>query len=50
MLRNIAADLFQVSAEQINLACLNLLLQYRNGTLLLSVTPYIALKLLAWDR
>lgn len=48
ILRNWAASIFSVSPEEIKVAYLNVFMQYRNGTLLLSVTPYIALKIMGW--
>jgi len=49
ILRNFAVDLFEVSSDEIKLVYLKAVMQYRNGTLLLSVTPYLALKVMTWN-
>ncbi len=48
LVRNFAAKTFGVSIDEIKAAYLNVFMQYRNATLVLSVTPYIALKIMVW--
>jgi hypothetical protein len=47
-MRKITAKLFDVTIEDVKAAYMNVFMQYRNPTLVLSVTPYIALKIMAW--
>jgi hypothetical protein len=46
--RKLSVRVFGVTAEEVKTAYLNVFMQYRNATLVLSVTPYIALKIMAW--
>jgi hypothetical protein len=46
--RKLAVRVFGVTAEEVKTAYMNVFMQYRNATLVLSVTPYIALKIMAW--
>ena len=48
LLRNFAANFFGVTTEEMKLAYMRVFLQYRNATLLLSLTPYVALKIMGW--
>ena len=48
IMRNPAAKIFGVSVDEVKSAYLNVFMQYRSATLVLSVTPYIALKIMAW--
>ena len=48
IMRNLAARVFGVTAEEAKVAYMNVFMQYRNATLVLSVTPYVALKIMAW--
>jgi hypothetical protein len=47
VVRKIAMRVFGVSEEAVRTAYMNLFLQYRSATLVLSITPYIALKIMA---
>jgi hypothetical protein len=47
VVRQLAAKVFGVSAEEVKSAYMNVFMQYRNATLVLSATPYIALKIMA---
>ncbi len=46
--RKLAVKVFGVTAEEVKTAYMNIFLHYRNATLVLSVTPYIALKIMTW--
>ena len=46
--RKLAVKVFGVTAEEVRTTYMNVFMQYRNATLVLSVTPYIALKIMAW--
>jgi len=46
IVRKLAMKVFGVSEEEVRAAYMNLFLQYRSATLVLSVTPYIALKIM----
>ena len=46
--RKLAVKVFDVTAEEVKATYMNVFMQYRNATLVLSVTPYIALKIMAW--
>ncbi len=48
IVRKLAAKVFGVTTEEVKAAYMNVFMQYRNATLVLSVTPYIALKIMAW--
>lgn len=48
LLRNFAANFFGVTTEEMKLAYMKIFLQYRNATFLLSLTPYVALKIMGW--
>ncbi len=48
LIREWAARLFDVTTEEIKIAYTNVFMQYRNGTLLFSATPYLALKIMGW--
>jgi|TARA_B100001964_G_C14225422_1_gene597373 hypothetical protein len=48
VIRNVAARFFNVTTDEIKSAYLNVFKQYRNGTLLLSVAPYVVLKITTW--
>jgi hypothetical protein len=48
IIRKLAAKVFGVTTEEVKAAYMNVFMQYRNATLVLSVTPYIALKIMAW--
>ena len=48
MIRKFAAKVFGVTTEEVKAAYMNVFMQYRNATLVLSVTPYIALKIMVW--
>jgi hypothetical protein len=47
VVRQLAVKVFGVSAEEVKSAYMNVFMQYRNATLVLSATPYIALKIMA---
>ncbi len=47
ILRKVAAKVFDVTTEDVKAAYMNVFMQYRNATLVLNVTPYIALKIMA---
>ena len=47
IVRKLAAKVFGVTIEEVKAAYMNVFMQYRNATLVLSVTPYIALKIMA---
>ena len=46
--RKLAVKVFGVTTEEVKTAYMSVFMQYRNATLVLSVTPYIALKIMAW--
>ena len=46
--RKLAVKVFGVTTEEVKTTYMNVFVQYRNATLVLSVTPYIALKIMAW--
>ncbi len=46
--RKLAVKVFGVTIEEVKVAYMNVFMQYRNVTLVLSVTPYIALKIMTW--
>ena len=48
VLKNLAANVFGVTIEEVKAAYMNAFMQYRNATLVLSVTPYLALKIMTW--
>ena len=48
VMRNVAVKVFGVTIEEVKAAYMNAFMQYRNATLVLSVTPYIALKIMTW--
>jgi hypothetical protein len=48
LLRKFAARFFDVTTEEMKLAYMKVFLEYRNATLLLSLTPYVALKIMGW--
>ena len=48
VVRKLAMKVFGVTTEEVKAAYMNVFLQYRNATLVFSVTPYIALKIMAW--
>lgn len=48
IVRKLAAKVFGVTTEEVKAAYMNVFMQYRNATLVLSVTPYIALKIMVW--
>jgi hypothetical protein len=48
VIRKLAVKVFGVTTEEVKAAYMNVFMQYRNATLVLSVTPYIALKIMAW--
>ena len=48
IVRKLAAKVFGVTTEEAKAAYMNVFMQYRNATLVLSVTPYIALRIMAW--
>ena len=47
VVRKLAAKIFSVSTDKVKSAYMNVFMQYRNATLVLSVTPYIALKIMS---
>ncbi len=47
IIRKLAEKVFGVTIEEVKAAYMNVFMQYRNATLVLSVTPYIALKIMA---
>ena len=47
IIRKVAAKVFGVTIDEVKAAYMNVFMQYRNATLVLSVTPYIALKIMA---
>ena len=47
IIRKLAAKVFGVTVEEVKAAYMNVFMQYRNATLVLSVTPYIAIKIMA---
>ena len=47
LVRKLAAKVFDVTTEEVKVAYMNVFMQYRNATLVLSVSPYIALKIMA---
>jgi len=47
IIRKLAAKVFGVTIEAVKAAYMNVFMQYRNATLVLSVTPYIAIKIMA---
>ncbi len=46
--RKVAVKVFGVAIEEVKAAYMNAFMQYRNATLVLSVTPYIALRIMTW--
>jgi len=48
IIRKLAVKVFGVTTEEVKAAYLNAFMQFRNATLVLSLTPYIALKIMAW--
>ena len=46
VVRKVAVKVFGVTIEEVKTAYMNAVIQYRNATLVLSVTPYIALKIM----
>ena len=47
IIRKLAAKIFGVTIDEVKAATINVFMQYRNTTLVLSVTPYIAQKIMA---
>ena len=48
VIRKLAAKVFGVTIEEAKTAYMNVFMQYRNATLVFSVAPYIALKIMSW--
>ena len=48
VMRNVAVKVFGVTIEEVKAAYMDAFMQYRNATLVLSVTPYIALRIMTW--
>ena len=46
VVRKVAAKVFGFTIEEVKAAYMNAIMQYRNATLVLSVTPYIALRIM----
>ncbi len=47
LIRNWAAKVLSVTTDDVKIAYMNVFMQYRTATLVLSVTPYIALKIMS---
>ncbi len=47
LIRNWAAKVLSVTTDDVKIATMNGFMQYRTATLVLSVTPYIALKIMS---
>jgi hypothetical protein len=47
VVRRLAARVFGVSEEEVRTTYMNLFVQFRSATLVLSITPYIALRIMA---
>ena len=47
IIRKLAAKVFGFTIEEVKAAYMTVFMQYRNATLVLSVTPYIALRIMA---
>ena len=48
VVRKLAVKVFGVTTEEVKAVYMSVFMQYRNATLVLSVTPYIALRIMAW--
>ena len=48
VVRKVAAKVFGVTIDEVKAAYMNAIMQYRNATLVLSVTPYVALQIMTW--
>ena len=48
LIRSVAVKVFGVNEDEVKIAYMNVFMQYRTATLVLSVTPYIALKIMSW--
>jgi hypothetical protein len=47
VVRRLASRVFGVSEDEVRTAYMNMFLQYRSAALVLSITPYIALRIVA---
>lgn len=47
VIRKLAAKVFGVSEDEVRTVYMNVFVQYRSATLVLSITPYIALRIMA---